>query len=138
MLKKILVFPCCFFLLLGVYAFNDKPVFFGYAERFEIYLLNASSTAQIVEISEKDYKAFNGIKGESCKIQSENFSVEKFFSEFCAEIIFEEHTAFGTSYYGFSPKIKYRKQILDKTVNLHIFVGESGVTVGSPIIFGSF
>ena len=138
MLKKMIIFPCCLLFVISVYSFNNNPLFSRYAEKFEIYLLNASSTAQIVQVSEKEFKSFKGIKGESCKIKDEEFSIKKFFSEFNATIIFEEKTNFGISYYGFSPTIKYKKEIHNKIINLHVFVGESEITVGSPIIFGSF
>ena len=138
MLKKIVIFPCCLIFLISVYSFNYKPIFSSYADEFEIYLESASSCAQIVQVSEKDYKAFKGIKGEGCKIESKNFSVENFFSEFNAKIIFEEQTDFGISYYGFSPAIKYRKEIHNEIINLHVFVGKSGITIGTPIIFGGF
>jgi hypothetical protein len=54
-----------------------------------------------------------------------------------AKIIFTEQIEEGTSYYAYSPTIKYRTKIKNKIINLQIFVGK-GVKVGSPIIFGSF
>ena len=123
--------------LLSVGGANKTPIFKDYATEFEVYIGEATSAAQIVSVTESDFRFVSSVCGESFKAEKEDFNLEKFLSEFSARIIFTEEIAEGVSYYAYSPKIKYRQTVKGQTVNLQVFIGKQ-VTVGAPIICGSF
>lgn len=137
MFKKFFSLALAILLLATFSAFNAAPVFFDYADRLELYLGDAGSAGEIISVDKKDYFFIKGISGESFKADKENFDLQDFLDELDAQIILVEKIEQGISLYAFSSKIKYRSQIDGKTVNLHIFVGQT-ITVGSPLIFGSF
>lgn len=137
MLKKIAVIFFAFLLLFNVYANNNQPIFKGYAKSFEFYLSSPSSSAKIVRANDKLLFIGKDVYGESFRADEKNFCLEEFLSEFNAKIVAVESIEEGVSYYAYSPKIKYRAKVNGKTVNLHVFIGDS-VTVGAPLIYGSF
>ena len=137
MLKKLTVLALCTIMLFALNYTNNVPTFSGYATEFEVYVGEASSSAQILSLDANSYPLVKDISGEAVKIDLEEFSLEQFLSDFSAKIVFSEQISEGISYYAFSPKIKYRKKVCGEIVNLQIFVGNS-VTVGTPIICGSF
>ena len=136
MFKKVLVLILATCILINLAIFNNQPLFSQFNNKFEVYLSN-SSDGQIVFADSKTYPLISGIYGESVTIEKEKFCLYDFLSNMQAKIIFTEQIDEGTSYYAYSPKIKYRTKIKNKIINLQIFVGKD-VKVGSPIIFGSF
>lgn len=136
-LKKIIIVALTFLSVFAVYVGNHQPVFSGYAKNFEVYLASPSSNARIVSVNVRQYPTLINVYGESFKANKENFDLKGFLEDFNAQIVFVESISEGTCYYAYSPKIKYRAQIYGSVVNLHVFVGDS-VTIGAPIIFGSF
>lgn len=137
MLKKIAVIVIACALVFTVYTKNNQPIFKGYANNFEFYLSSPSSNAKIVNVNDKLWLITKDVYGESFRADEKNFCLEEFLSDFNAEVVAVESIEEGISYYAYSPKIKYRAKVNDKTVNLHVFIGES-VTVGAPLIYGSF
>ena len=78
-------------------------------------------------------------------IMSGNFSqrgevavLDKFLRAFRAKIKVMETVGQGVNYYAYSTKIPYNQRVKGKTVNLQIFMGETTVKVGTPMIYGSF
>ncbi|MBR0190414.1 MAG: hypothetical protein IJQ23_08545 [Clostridia bacterium] len=130
-LIAIIMFGLCFYAL---YA-DKPPVFKGYAEEYEIYLSAGSFGDNIVRTTEKNLNAFAAVKGESCYL---NGSYEQVLKDFSATHLFSEETEEGTSYYAYSPKIRYKTYIKGKAVNIHYFKGYGRQIVGTPMIFGSF
>ena len=114
------------------------PVFNGYSNTYELYLENNSSIARIITTDRVGYYLFPNVKGESCKVEKQGFNVYKFFEQMGAEILFIETTEDVICYYGYCSNIKYHKQVLGHTINLHVAVGENEVTLGAPLIYGSF
>jgi hypothetical protein len=137
MLKKIAVIVIACALVFTVYTKNNQPIFKGYANSFEFYLSSPSSNAKIVRADDNLLFIGKDVYGESFRADVKNFCLEEFLSEFNAEVVAVESIEEGISYYAYSPKIKYRAKVNDKIVNLHVFIGES-VTVGAPLIYGSF
>ncbi len=137
MLKKTLVFFLAIICLIVGYFINNKPVFANYSDRLEVYLNSRSSQAQIVSVTPSDYLYLKNVRGESFKCEREEFNLQNFLSEFSAKLIFSEELENGISYYAYSPKIKYQITLNGQKINLQIFIGKI-VTVGSPMIFGSF
>lgn len=137
MLKKVsvLVLSVIFVLLIGLY--DSKPIFSDYANSYEIYVDSPSSNAKIINATKNEYAFVKNKFGESCKIKGA-FCLQEFLQDMKAQTLFIEKTEDGTSYYAYSSAIKYKRKVLGQTVNLQIHIGKSGVTVGSPIIYGSF
>ena len=138
MFKKIFVFALSLILVSTFFLFQRQPLFKNYGNDFEIYLSEGSSLSQVVVVSKQDFVLYGDVKGESCVILKNEFSVGDFFADFNAKILFSEMVEEGVSYYGYSSKIKYAESIDGKRVNLHVFVGKTQIKVGSPIIYGSF
>jgi hypothetical protein len=71
-----------------------------------------------------------------------NFDLDAFLVRHQATIVFTEEIESGVSIYAYSKSVKYRKQIKGKIVNLQIFIPKEkqnkDITIGTPIIFGSF
>ncbi len=137
MLRKIALYFCSVLILVFIGISNQIPVFFGYSNNFEIYTKNPSSNAVIVQANSNEYRLISNKVGESCKIKGK-FDLSSFLQEMGAKVVLSEKTAQGVSYYAYSDDIKYGATIYGKAVNLHVFIGDTGVTVGSPLIFGSF
>jgi hypothetical protein len=117
---------------------NSKPLFSKYSENFIVYVGSNSSNAEILTVDSKDYMSLKKVTGESVKISSSNFDVYDFFEKYNAEIVFTETVDGVVSYYGYSKDIKYQTIIGGKRINLHVAKAKNLVTVGSPIIYGSF
>ena len=117
---------------------NSKPLFSKYSENFIVYVGSNSSNAEILTVDSKDYMSLKKVTGESAKISSRNFDVYDFFEKYNAEIVFTETVDGVVSYYGYSKDIKYQTIIGGKRINLHVAKAKNLVTVGSPIIYGSF
>ncbi len=142
MFKKILVCFLSLLLIFGIAIVNKKPIFSGYASNFEVYLGESSSNAKIVNASKIDFLFLNKVCGESFKIDSLDFNIDKFLVKQNAKIVFIEEIESGISIYAYSRTIKYKKRIKGKKVNLQIFIPKdienTKITVGTPIIYGSF
>lgn len=115
------------------YYANARPIFLGYAKTYEVYFHNGSY-AQPQILSGNILPL--GVKGEGCVVEDK--SVEELFLDFNARILFTEEIDGGISYYGYSPKIRYKARIKEQTINLHVFVKNQRCRVGSPMIYGSY
>lgn len=138
MFKKILCLLMVAMVFCSIGVINSKPVFLGKAERFELYVGSNSSTAEIVCVDASDYSFIKDVKGESFKTSDKNFNVESFFDEYKADLVFVEEVNGVRSYYGYSTKIRYGKIINGKRINVHVAIAQNEITVGTPIIYGSF
>lgn len=134
MLKKIVTVILSALIVVVVFFLNATPIFNEHVEALELYT-SLGSDGQIVKADEKIL--LGRIKGESFRCES-NFDYLKFINEYDGEILKVEKIPQGVSYYCYTDKIKYSKEFNGKKINLHVFVGENSVTVGSPVIFGSF
>ena len=141
MLKKFAVILSSIIVICSVQYFPNRPLFYEFIDGksgYEIYLENYSSSADIVTLSDiNTYKALSNISGESCRVGG-HVTINDIFNRFNAQLVLVENHEGGTSYYAYAQIIKYKATLQGKTVNLHVFVGENGIKVGSPIIFGSF
>ena len=135
MFKKIL----CVFAVLGViayiYAQNALSELASLEGEKTYYVGVAASNAYI--LNEKDAGVFlDKVKGESCRVN--DMGVETIMKEYKAAEVFVEEAEGTTSYYCFSPLLKRSVIIKGREINLHIAVKNDEVTVGTPLIFGSF
>ena len=137
MFKKPLIFALAISLIFLVGFSNQTLLFSKYSTTHEIYIKSNSSNAQIIQIENKNLINLNGVYGESFKIEKENFSVDALLKEYGARLVKTETVGDIVCYYAYSPKIKYRAFLSGQAVNLHVAISNQ-VTVGSPLIFGSF
>ncbi len=138
MFKKISVCLTCALLVFCTCFVNRVPVFKDYASELEVYLNSRDSTADFVTVPVTNFVFLNNIYGESFKTNKEEFDLQNFLEDFSATLINTEQTSYGVSYYAFSKKIKYRTTLFNRPINLHVFISSDTVTVGSPLISGSF
>ncbi len=138
MFKRFAVTIASILIVAFIYTQSVTPVFNGYSNTYELYLTSNSSSAHVIKTDRVGYYLFSNVKGESCKVEKQGFNVDDFFAQMDAEILFVETTEDIKCYYGYSPNVKYRKQVLGRTVNIHVAVGKSQVTLGAPLIYGSF
>ncbi len=138
MFKKICLFISCVLVLSSIYHINKTPIFKDYATKYEVYLNSPDSTANFIMVDQPNFCFLSGVKGESFKTEKNTFDLESFLKDFSANLVFLEEIEQGVSYYAFSNKIKYRTTLHNKTVNLHVFINDTMVTIGSPLISGSF
>lgn len=128
---SVIIFTFCFY---SLYA-EKSPVFKGYAKEYELYFTAGSFGDNIACATAENFKDYMEIKGESCFVA---VSYEQVLKDFAATHIYSEETAEGTSYYAYSPRIKYKVYINGRVVNIHYFDGKTYIKLGTPIIFGSF
>ena len=140
MLKKLTIIFLCVISLTICWWVNGKPIFSNLvgAERLEIYQRSNSSRAQIDTVNQLEYKIATNRYGEACVISIQDFKLKEIFDVLHAKLVFTETTNYGVSYYGFSPNIKYSKNLNGKKINVQVFVGESQVKIASPMIYGSY
>lgn len=131
LLLSVLLFSFCFY---SLYA-EKTPVFGEYSERYELYLQAGSFGDNIAYATKDTFKDFTSVKGESCIV---NVPYGKVLSDFSATHEFSERTDSGTSYYAYSPLIKYKVYVKGRAVNIHYYAAETYNKLGTPLIFGSF
>ena len=137
MKKYFILFLCLITFILTLYSVK-MPVFHEFSEVSTLYVGEANSNCKIVMTKNSFVPFILSVRGESVQIHNKNFNLNSLLAHFDARLIFIEELEEGTSYYAFSNQIKYRKIMKDKVVNLHVFIAENYVVLGSPIIFGSF
>ena len=128
----------CFLMLLSGAVINSHSYLDKYSGRYEVYLSSNSSSARIVAISKKETCRYVSKRGEAIFISNSNLKVEEIFDSLSAKLNFIEEMENGVSYYGYSDKIKYKKYIRGKTINVHVYKSDGGIKIGLPIIYGSF
>ena len=138
MFKRISVAAISALVVLSFILLGSTPILKGYSENHVAYLTNSSSNIKVVKLSNGSFPIINGVRGESCTFTADGFDVDEFFSHHGATHILTERTGLGVSYYAFSPEIKYKERVSGKEVNLHVAVYGERITIGTPIIYGSF
>ena len=136
MFKKAFIVLFCAVFILSVYLLNAEPVFDG--EKIEVYTVSGSSNALIKTVDKYEYLFLPTVKGDSVRLNADGFDVLKLLNDYDAKMIMIERLDGVECYYAYSSKIRYREIIGGKRVNLQIAVRGEIVTVGSPIIYGSF
>lgn len=122
--------------MLSLYFTVNKPLFSDYADRYELYLKENSSVAEIVNADNYSFPFYVSVKGEACVVKCGD--EKEIIGDFNAEIIFTEETDDAVIIYAYSKKIPYEKIVSGKKVNLQIAKRNDVIKVGSPLIYGSF
>lgn len=122
--------------MLSLYFTVNKPLFSDYADRYELYLKENSSIAEIVNADNYSFPFYVSVKGEACVVKCGD--EKEIIGDFNAEIIFTEETDDAVIIYAYSKKIPYEKIVSGKKINLQIAKRNDVIKVGSPLIYGSF
>lgn len=137
MFKKLLAIIFCALLLLTLFNFtyfNSRLVLGGVGVEHKLFA--SSSSSQIVEVGY--FGRFTAkVKAETC-VAGEEFNLSSFLQSKNAVIVFTETCSAGVNVYAFSPEIYYLEKINGKKINIHVFIGENDIKIGSPIIYESF
>ena len=104
----------------------------------EVYSFSPSSNCAVFGEGEMGIIALSpAIKGESVRL-SDGVAAEEVVKYFNARLEFSEETEDAYSEYYYSPYLSSSVRINGKKVNLHIAYSGDAVTVGTPLIFGSY
>ncbi|MBQ9514042.1 MAG: hypothetical protein IJR66_03585 [Clostridia bacterium] len=139
MQKKLLSFiyiPLSIVAILLIFSINGTPLFSDYGLNGEVYLKSYSSSCKILKNDERGFLAEIYKTGEATEVNSAD--AERILKDFSATTVFIEETDGIKEIFAYSKKIRYKKRINGKIINLHIITTKNTVKVGSPIIFGSF
>ena len=103
----------------------------------EYYLYGSGSDCVIVD--ENDYSpaylAF--VKGVCVKNVSERDVLET-IRRYEADLVFSERFGSVTNYYYYSNKISGYKLVKGKKINIHAAFDDGVISIGTPLIFGSY
>lgn len=135
MFKKIFCFTAALIALAAAWTVNS--VKFAEGKAFELYCESSSSSAKICA-ADACYASELLRTGEKITLSLGEEELRELIKSLGVKEVFTEKTEFGTSYYGYSDKLKYRKTIKKKVVNFHAFKGKTEIVVGTPIIFGGY
>ncbi len=138
MFKKCLALTLALLTIFSINLINNKPLFSKYGNEFTVYVGNGGSLSKIIEVNYLEYLVQGKIKGESCSFVDAEFDLNAFLADYNAKLIEVESTDEQVSYYAFSPDLKYSQNLFGAKVNLHVSVNNDRITVGSPLIYGSF
>lgn len=122
--------------MLSLYFTVNKPLFSDYADRYELYLKENSSVAEIVNADNYSFPFYVSVKGEACVVKCGD--EKEIIGDFNAETVFTEEIKDAVIIYAYSEKIPYEKIVNGKKVNLQIVKRNDVIKVGSPLIYGSF
>lgn len=111
----------------------------SYEGEKEMYFLSASSNCKIVGVqSESEFVYFMpALKGESVKLYRPQ-DKDEILKKYSAKEVFSERAGNIVNRYYYSPKISRFTTINGKKVNLQIADSNGEITVGIPLIFGSY
>ncbi len=115
-----------------------KKTAFECGQSYTFYTGKSSSDCRIITVEDDARLTLMTLKdvcGEATTYPS--LDVEQFLRDVNGQVLFEEQLSDSVNYYC-SADLPYSVKLYGQTVNLHICVKESGVTVASPIIFGGY
>lgn len=138
MFKKITTISLSIFTVFFAWTLCSIPIFNDYGNTREIYQQSNSSCSEIHTTTKTSNCTFTMRYGEGCVVDKDCADYQQILDRYNAQIVFIERTEFGTSYYAFSKSIPYSTCFKKQKINLQVFVGESYIKLGTPIIYGSY
>lgn len=142
MLKRIIASALAFtaaVVFAATYKFTatNSPLY-AFSDKVEVFALDGSF-GNGVFVTEREYPFVKNAAGESCALTGNAcVGAAEIFEALGGKILFTERTEYGASYYGYSPKVKYKTSLYGKRVNVHVFEGNDTTKIGLPIIYGSY
>lgn len=105
---------------------------------YTFYYGSANFKTVAAESAKREKYILKNVRGESASFPLDNIDAEDILNYYRAELIFTETIGAITCYYAKSPALGESVDINGESVNLHIAVNESIISVGTPLIFGGF
>ena len=139
-MTKIFYLTVCAFIFAIIYMYSSLPLTSGLSKRAEFYVQGNGSNAQIVNVenlTELQKYSFSKVHGEGAIVEDKQ-KLFKFITDYGVEFYYSQKIEDGTSYYGYSNKIRYSQKLNGKIINVHIHVKNGTIKIGFPIIFGSY
>ena len=124
--------------LLAVFTIFQANLCFKGAESYAFFCGDTSKTCREVRASNNAVLkrlTLSDICGECAEYSV--LDIESFLKSVNGEIIFVETLSDSVNYYC-KADLPYSVNLYGKEINLHICVKQSGIKVGSPIIFGGY
>ena len=124
--------------LLAVFTLFQAELCFKGAESYAFFCGDTSKNCKEVRTSgNAAFKklTLSDICGESAEYS--DLDIESFLASVNGEIVFTETLSDSVNYYC-TADLPYSVLLYGKEINLHICVKQSGIKVGSPIIFGGY
>ena len=105
---------------------------------YTLYRYSASSLSTQENLTGGVIFNARSVEGESVMYLSDAFSLSELLEKYDADLLFSEQAGDVICYYAYSPALSYRATLYGVTVNLQIAVENQRITLGTPLIFGSF
>lgn len=124
-------------LCMAVYSLPEKLAF-DCGDSYTFFVGDSSKNCKVITVTsgaELKKLTLSPVCGEATTYAE--LDVEEFLRAVNGEILFTESLSDSENYYC-SADLPYSVNLYGQTINLHICVKESGVTVASPIIFGGY
>lgn len=157
MIKRMLVLGLAAVVVWGVFIYRDEDILFKAAGRGEVsyYTKYAAGDVRyatvvqngrgsIVTCDFSNYKSvrssLNDISGVSIRFRGDYSDVESLISQLeIKSVAAESLDEYGiVSYYGFTFKLRNRVYADGKYINIQIVLSGNTITIGYPIILGSY
>lgn len=138
MFKKIIVVFFAVICLGFSYVSFPKPALSQFSDELTFYTNSFDSNSGIVKGNCNTYRFLTGVTGESCVVDTKDYSVPMIVSVFNASALWQEQLEDCKVYYFSSNLVKYSRTIEGREINLQIAEYEDRLVVGTPMIFGSF
>ena len=135
MLKKTFVVLAAVLMFFSIWYINVKPELQDFGNTYETYIGGNSSLAKIQKSGSYGLNFLTA--GESVRVDSV-LDLGTILNALDADLVFSEKCSEGVNYYAYTSKLKHKKLINGKLVNLQVFVSEEQTVIGTPLIFGSF
>ncbi len=136
---KLIAAICAALLIAAALAVLPQRLAFRGGNSYTFYLGDTSKNCRVVTASGNSAMikrlTLTGVCGESATYSS--FDWEAYLEEVNGKVIFCEELDDSVNYYC-EADLPYSVNLYGKSINLHVCVKESGVTVGTPIIFGGY
>lgn len=108
-------------------------------EKYSFYVGDTSKNCRVVTANAQSAAltrlTLKNVCGESATYSS--FDWQSYLNEVGGKVLFCEELSDSVNYYC-EADLPYSVELYGKQVNLHICVKQSGVTIGTPIIFGGY
>lgn len=134
----IFIFTAFALFLFAIILLPQRLAFRG-ATEYTFFTGNSSSDCKVITASAESAPlirlTLKEVCGESATFES--LDIDEFLSSLNGEILFTESLSDSVNYYC-KADLPYSVNLYGQSINLHICVKESGITVASPIIFGGY
>ena len=127
---------------------KPSPVFVSDRGVYTLYTQNSSSNAALYTLTKEEYDKLlfvGNLTGESLFLDffkvGKDYALQTAKKQIInknAHLVFSESGEWGVCEYYYSNKLSNYVIVRGKKVNIHIAYGKNSLTIGTPLIYGSF